>query len=279
MFQRLLESLIRLQKDFQKFSTLLDLCVSSLRRGHANLLCIVPILTDDPRRDCIECCCPAMTPFPPGTAPPATSRSSWNASENPELRGLPRRQAGPSLEADQVCLQVQRWSAEELSAATDEELWQASVRLAQEANQFVQQRQLGKVSVLFKKDVQPTLMQTSVAGIRGQESLKWCGCLDGDSSVGGELASFEHLPHQATEAIDLWAQTEQVLQQLQEKYSSPDAAPGQSARLDREHRNLQQDLLDFRTRILRWQAMSKDLHDRAFAAAEPHHRARELQGR
>ena len=31
--------------------TLLDLSVSSLRRGHANLLCIVPILTDDPRRE------------------------------------------------------------------------------------------------------------------------------------------------------------------------------------------------------------------------------------
>jgi hypothetical protein len=31
--------------------TLLDLCVSSLRRGHANLLCIVQILTDDPRRE------------------------------------------------------------------------------------------------------------------------------------------------------------------------------------------------------------------------------------
>ena len=31
--------------------TLLDLCVSSLRRGHANLLCIVPILTDEPRRE------------------------------------------------------------------------------------------------------------------------------------------------------------------------------------------------------------------------------------
>ena len=31
--------------------TLLDLCVSSLRRGHANLLCIVPILTDDPPRE------------------------------------------------------------------------------------------------------------------------------------------------------------------------------------------------------------------------------------
>jgi hypothetical protein len=31
--------------------TLLDLCVSSLRRGHANLLCIIPILTDDPRSE------------------------------------------------------------------------------------------------------------------------------------------------------------------------------------------------------------------------------------
>jgi len=29
--------------------TLLDVSVSSLRRGHANLLCIVPILADDPR--------------------------------------------------------------------------------------------------------------------------------------------------------------------------------------------------------------------------------------
>ena len=31
--------------------TLLDLCVSCLRRGRANLLCIVPILTYDPRRE------------------------------------------------------------------------------------------------------------------------------------------------------------------------------------------------------------------------------------
>ena len=35
----------------KKLFTLLDLCVSSLRRGHANLLCIVPILTDDLRRE------------------------------------------------------------------------------------------------------------------------------------------------------------------------------------------------------------------------------------
>ena len=36
----------------KKLITLLDLCVSSLRRGHANLLCIVPILSDDPQREC-----------------------------------------------------------------------------------------------------------------------------------------------------------------------------------------------------------------------------------
>ena len=30
---------------------LLDLCVSSLRRGHANILCVVQILTDDRRRE------------------------------------------------------------------------------------------------------------------------------------------------------------------------------------------------------------------------------------
>ena len=35
----------------KKFCTLLDLCVSSLRRGHANLLCIVPILADVPRKE------------------------------------------------------------------------------------------------------------------------------------------------------------------------------------------------------------------------------------
>ena len=34
--------------------TLLDLRVSSLRRGHANFLCTVPILADDPRRESIS---------------------------------------------------------------------------------------------------------------------------------------------------------------------------------------------------------------------------------
>ena len=49
------KSLLRSPADSEtlakKLVTLLDLCVSSLRRGHANLLCIVPILTDDPRRE------------------------------------------------------------------------------------------------------------------------------------------------------------------------------------------------------------------------------------
>jgi hypothetical protein len=34
------------RKNVKKFGPFLDLCVSSLRRGHANLLCIVPILSD-----------------------------------------------------------------------------------------------------------------------------------------------------------------------------------------------------------------------------------------
>ena len=48
----------------RKLGTLLDLCVSSLRRGHANLLCRDHFSSDDPRREscssCISCCsCPA----------------------------------------------------------------------------------------------------------------------------------------------------------------------------------------------------------------------------
>ena len=39
----------------KKQFTLLDLCVSSLRRGHANLLCIVPILSDDPKVSAYQC--------------------------------------------------------------------------------------------------------------------------------------------------------------------------------------------------------------------------------
>ena len=45
-FQRNL--LIEVSKRFRVLlRTLLDLCISFLRRGHATLLCIVPILSDD----------------------------------------------------------------------------------------------------------------------------------------------------------------------------------------------------------------------------------------
>ena len=42
---------------------ILDLCVSSLRRGHANLLCIVPILADDLRRGSKEWVSPSVKPL------------------------------------------------------------------------------------------------------------------------------------------------------------------------------------------------------------------------
>ena len=44
----------QLSRGLKKLGTLLDLRVSSLRRGHANLLCIVLILSDDPRRKSLE---------------------------------------------------------------------------------------------------------------------------------------------------------------------------------------------------------------------------------
>ena len=50
----LLFVLFWLCRKIKKLVTLLDLCVSSLRRGHANLLCIVPILTDDLLRGSIQ---------------------------------------------------------------------------------------------------------------------------------------------------------------------------------------------------------------------------------
>ena len=56
--ERMLRVRLALQRtppliDDDKLFTLLDVCVSSLRRGHANILCIVPSLTDDPRRESI----------------------------------------------------------------------------------------------------------------------------------------------------------------------------------------------------------------------------------
>jgi len=56
------------ESTIKKFSTLPDLSVSSLRRGHANLLCIVPILTDDPRRESVREAGPSATLVRPAAA-------------------------------------------------------------------------------------------------------------------------------------------------------------------------------------------------------------------
>ena len=42
------------ESSMKKFSALPDLRVPSLRRGHVNLLCVVPILTDDPQRESVR---------------------------------------------------------------------------------------------------------------------------------------------------------------------------------------------------------------------------------
>ena len=58
------------------------------------------------------------------------------ASENQHLGGGPRCQGVPGFADDQECLQVQRWSAEQLGKATDEELWEASLCVVLKVHQF-----------------------------------------------------------------------------------------------------------------------------------------------
>ena len=100
----------------KKLFTLLDLCVSSLRRGHANLLCIVPILTDDPRRESRETragshaalgtnsCRRALQAARPVTA----ARAKWLSVAQPMLRQrslLPTQAHFPTTEdAVRFCL-------------------------------------------------------------------------------------------------------------------------------------------------------------------------------
>ena len=78
-----------------KLFTLLDLRVSSLSRGHANLLYIVPMLTDDPRRESLTHLritiqpqreCPAS---PGGESRPwKTQRSGVEAARNEHCSGV-----------------------------------------------------------------------------------------------------------------------------------------------------------------------------------------------
>ena len=67
--------------------TLLDLCVSSLRRGHGNLLCIVPSLPGDPRRDPPTSAQPHVTVGPHfAVAPPPPPGGAVGRGGAPPLR-------------------------------------------------------------------------------------------------------------------------------------------------------------------------------------------------
>lgn len=83
----------------KKSGTLLDLCVSSLRRGHANLLCIVPILTDDPRRESRSSPTPSLPGLPSDPRCRLQPRTGGQRSKQFALcsgaAALPREQCGP----------------------------------------------------------------------------------------------------------------------------------------------------------------------------------------
>ena len=67
--------------------TLLDSCVSSLRRGHGNLLCIIPSLPDDPRRDPPTSAQPHVTVGPRfAVAPPPPPGGAVGRGGAPPLR-------------------------------------------------------------------------------------------------------------------------------------------------------------------------------------------------
>ena len=83
------------RRDEKKFSTLPDLCVSSLRRGHANLLCIVPILTDDPRRESNFSGTPNFEPICFGCWPARTCLPQARTLLTSEVK---RRRVGQSSE-------------------------------------------------------------------------------------------------------------------------------------------------------------------------------------
>ena len=78
----------------KKLVSLLDLCVSSLRRGHANLLCIVPILTDDPRKESNRMKLPKILSqdvyAPPAQVTNPTTEEQTNKTVTPDLRERPR---------------------------------------------------------------------------------------------------------------------------------------------------------------------------------------------
>ena len=96
-----------------------------------------------------------MTLCPRGTALLGASSSSWFPAFMPRRistwGGGPRCQAVPGFADDQECLQVQRWSAEQLGKATDEELWEASLCVVLKVHQFFATETARQGMVVFQK--------------------------------------------------------------------------------------------------------------------------------
>ena len=69
---------------------ILDLCVSSLRRGHANLLCIVPILADDLFRGSARIICNIIYP-----TKWKIQKTLWVHSKNLQKNQYPWRDLNP----------------------------------------------------------------------------------------------------------------------------------------------------------------------------------------
>ena len=77
-----------------------------------------------------------------------------------------------------------------------------------EALRFAEKNPLGNVRVLCNRNVDRPLMQTSVAAFGVK---KRCECVETESNVDGDMSTFEQLPCQGKEAVNLWEQTKKVL--------------------------------------------------------------------
>ena len=78
----------------KKLSTLLDLCVSSLRRGHANLLCIVPIFADDLVRGSSCYGMDNYIPLASASSAPLMAQKKIFARPRGQKKQVPRGRAG-----------------------------------------------------------------------------------------------------------------------------------------------------------------------------------------
>ena len=92
----------------KKLDTLPDLCVSSLRRGHANLLCIVPNLSDVPRRESTQP--PPPVCFLPHSSHP-TNAGCFQVGANSFFKSTRSRIAARHMRPPGVEPGAQAWEA------------------------------------------------------------------------------------------------------------------------------------------------------------------------